>query len=39
MFRSISYDISSMENIKGKLEENVAEAVKGLSDYPEERFM
>lgn len=32
-------DISSMEHIKGKMEENVAQAVKSLSDYPEERFM
>ena len=32
-------DISSMGSIKKKLEENIANAVKNLESYPEERFM
>ena len=32
-------DISSMANIKQKLEENIANAIKSLENYPEERFM
>jgi len=32
-------DISNMESIKAKLEENIAIAVKSLEDYPEEKFM
>lgn len=32
-------DISSMANIKKKLEENIANAVASLENYPEERFM
>ncbi|MDH3652112.1 MAG: DinB family protein [Saprospiraceae bacterium] len=32
-------DISSMEFIKEKLEENIGNAIKSLEAYPEERFM
>lgn len=32
-------DISNMQSIKKKLEENIANAVESLSNYPEEKFM
>lgn len=32
-------DISNMQSIKKKLEENIANAVESLRNYPEERFM
>jgi len=32
-------DISTIESIKAKLEENIAKAVKSLENYPEEKFM
>lgn len=32
-------DISSMANIKNKLEKNISNAVKSLENYPEDRFM
>jgi len=32
-------DISNMESIKMKLEENIANAIKSLDNYPEEKFM
>lgn len=32
-------DISTMANIKQRLEKNIAAAVKSLEDYPEEKFM
>ena len=32
-------DISNMASIKNKLEKNIANAIKSLENYPEERFM
>ena len=32
-------DISDIQNIRKKLEENISKAVSSLDDYPEERFM
>ena len=32
-------DITSMVHIKQKLEENIADAIKSLENYPEEKFM
>ena len=31
-------DISNINSIKAKLEENIAKAIKSLENYPEERF-
>ena len=32
-------DITSMSNIKAKLEENITKAVESLKDYPDEKYM
>lgn len=32
-------DLSNIENIKAKLEENINNAIKSLENYPEEKFM